>query len=43
MTQPRLINLSLMCIENYIFKNIDFNDIINDFATSKCKKNTYVM
>jgi hypothetical protein len=38
MTQPRLTNLSLMCIENYILENIDFNDIIHDFATSKCRK-----
>jgi hypothetical protein len=38
MTQPRLNNLSLMCIENYILENIDFNDIIHDFAMSKCRK-----
>jgi hypothetical protein len=33
--QSRLNNLSLMCTENYILENIDFNDIIHDFATSK--------
>jgi hypothetical protein len=39
MTQPRLNNLSLMCIENDILENIiDFNYIIHDFATSKFRK-----
>jgi hypothetical protein len=38
MTQPRLNNLSLMCTENDMLENIDFNDIIHDFATSKCRK-----
>jgi hypothetical protein len=27
-----------MCIENGILENIDFNDIIHYFATSKCRK-----
>jgi hypothetical protein len=36
MTQPRLNNSSLMCIKNDILEYIDFNDIIHDFATSKC-------
>jgi hypothetical protein len=43
MTQPRLNNENLMCIENDVLENIDFNDIIHDFATLKCRKNTYVM
>jgi hypothetical protein len=38
MAQPHLNNLSLMCIENFILGNIDFNDIIHDSATSKCRK-----
>jgi hypothetical protein len=38
MTQPRLNNLNLMCIENYILENIDFNYIIHDFSTSKCRR-----
>jgi hypothetical protein len=38
MTQPRLNNLSLICIENDILENIDFNDIIHDFSTSKCRE-----
>jgi hypothetical protein len=42
MTQPRLNNWSLMCIENGILENIYFNDIIHDFVTSKCRK-THVM
>jgi hypothetical protein len=37
-TQPRLTNLSLMCVENDILENIDFNDIIHDIAKSKCRK-----
>jgi hypothetical protein len=37
MTQPRFNNLSLMEIENYILENIDFDDIIHDFAMSKCR------
>jgi hypothetical protein len=37
MTQPHLNNLSLMCTENYILENIDFN-IIHDFAMSECRK-----
>jgi hypothetical protein len=38
MPQPRLNNLSLLCIENDILENIDFNYINHDFATSKCIK-----
>jgi hypothetical protein len=38
MTQPCLNNLSLMCIESDILENIDFNDIIHDFATLRCTK-----
>jgi hypothetical protein len=38
MTQPRLNNLSLMCIGNDILENIDFNYIVHDFAASKCRK-----
>jgi hypothetical protein len=38
MTQPCFNNLRLMCIENDILENIDFNYIIHDFATSKCRK-----
>jgi hypothetical protein len=38
MTQPRINNLSLMCTENDILENIDFNNIIHDLATSKCRK-----
>jgi hypothetical protein len=38
MTQPQLNNLSLMCIENDILENIDSDDIIHDFATSKFRK-----
>jgi hypothetical protein len=38
MTQPHLNNLSLMCIENSILEHTDFNDIIRDFDTSKCRK-----
>jgi hypothetical protein len=38
MTKPRLNNSSLMCIENDILENIDFNDIIHEFSTSKCRK-----
>jgi hypothetical protein len=38
MMQPLLNNLSLMCIKNDILKNIYFNDIIHDFAMSKCRK-----
>jgi hypothetical protein len=38
MTQPRLNNSSLMCTENDNLENIDFNGIIHDFVTSKCRK-----
>jgi hypothetical protein len=31
-------NLSLVCTENDILENTDFNDIIHDFAMSKCRE-----
>jgi hypothetical protein len=37
-TQPRLNSLSFMCIENDILENIDFNDIIHDFASRNVEK-----
>lgn len=38
MAQPRLNNLSLMSIEHDILAEIDFEDTIHDFASSKCRK-----
>ncbi|KAK7870046.1 hypothetical protein R5R35_012002 [Gryllus longicercus] len=38
MSQTRLNNLSLMGIEHDILAEIDFEDIIHDFASSKCTK-----
>jgi hypothetical protein len=38
MTQPCLNNLNVICIENEILENIDFINIIHDFALSKCRK-----
>ena len=38
MLQERLSNLSIMSIESDILHNIDFNDIIEDFAQQKSRK-----
>jgi len=38
MTQGRLVNLAIMSIESDILREIDFADIINDFAAAKPRK-----
>lgn len=38
MSQERLINLSLISIENKISKEIDVTDLINEFALKKARK-----
>ena len=38
MAQSRLNYLSLMSIEHDILENVNFDSIIHDFATSKCRK-----
>ena len=38
MGQDRLSMLSLMSIENYILRSLDFNDLIADFTMRKVRK-----
>lgn len=38
MKQDRLSNLSLLSIENELLKELDFNDVIDDFASKKCRR-----
>ena len=38
MTQQRLQDLSLMCIESEVLQSVDFDDIINDFAKQKTRR-----
>jgi len=38
MTRGRLVNLSIMSIEPDILCEIDFTDIIGDFAVAKSRK-----
>ena len=37
-TDQKLNNLSLMCIEAEVLRKIDFQDIIKEFASRKCRK-----
>ncbi|XP_050530959.1 zinc finger MYM-type protein 1-like [Daktulosphaira vitifoliae] len=41
MTQSRLNYLSIMCMESNLLNEIDFNDLINDFSTTKCRKKLF--
>lgn len=36
MSQDKLNSLALILIENIFFKNLDYEQIINDFAKKKC-------
>lgn len=38
MTDTRLSSLALLAIESELVKNIDFNDLINEFARIKQEK-----
>ncbi len=38
MLQKRLTNSAILSIENEITKNIDFEDVIEDFASKKSRK-----
>ena len=38
MAQSRLSDLALLSIENKLAVEIDYNDVINDFATLKVRK-----
>ena len=40
MSQDRLNILVLLSIERTLFEEIDFNDVIDDFATRKARKST---
>ena len=37
MSQDRLNSLILISIENNVLKNLDYEQIINGFATKKCQ------
>ncbi len=37
MHQERLAALSLMCIENDVVRQLNFNDIIDQFAAAKAR------
>ena len=38
MGQERLTHLSLMSIEHGVLTNLDFDDLVTDFARRKCRK-----
>ena len=38
MAQERLCHLTLMSIERDILKELDFSDIVDDFASRKARK-----
>lgn len=38
MGQERLTNLAILSIENEIAKKIDYNSIIDDFASAKARR-----
>ena len=38
MLQPRLTSLSLMSIESEILEDLDFRDIVRNFAENKSRK-----
>jgi hypothetical protein len=40
MTQERLVNLAIMSIESDILQDIEVQDIISDFASSKSRRVT---
>ncbi len=42
MTQRRLNSLSLMAIEAELVRELDFDDIIQDFSSRKARKKTVV-
>ena len=41
MTQGRLVNPAIMCIESDILREIDFAAIINDFAVANSRKSDW--
>jgi len=41
MTQERLNSLAIMTTENDVLQNIDFQDILNDFTTTKLRKKNF--
>lgn len=41
MTQERLNSLAIMATENDVLQNIDFQDILNDFTTTKLRKKNF--
>ena len=38
MTHERLSNLAIMSIENDILRQLDFNEVIDEFASKKVRK-----
>jgi len=41
MTQEQLNLLVIMATENDVLQNIDFQDILNDFTTTKLRKKNF--
>ncbi|XP_052622342.1 uncharacterized protein LOC128127707 [Lactuca sativa] len=42
MSQERLNGLTMLCIEKYMLDKIDLDNIINDFASRKARRNIYL-
>ena len=38
MCQDRLVGLSLISIENELLQNVDYNDLVSDFAKLKARR-----
>lgn len=41
--QEKLTSLALLCIEGEITRKLDYSDIINDFASMKCRKKSELL
>jgi hypothetical protein len=41
MSHPRLVALSLMCIESELLRNLDFTEVIEEFAAQKSRKKDF--
>jgi len=42
MTQERLTSLAILSIEEDIASNLDYNEVINEFARNKARKINFV-
>ena len=41
MNQEKLEDLAIMCIESDLLRDIDFSDVVSDFARRKSRKKNF--